>query len=128
MNANPQTQELPRELIGKPLDRVDGRLKVTGRAKYAAEFQFPNLAYAYAVQSTIARGRIEKIDTSAAEGSAGVLAVITHQNAMKLADAPKGERTPFPNPYVLQDDRIENFGQYIAVVVAQSFEQARDAA
>jgi xanthine dehydrogenase YagR molybdenum-binding subunit len=77
--------------IGKPMDRTDGRLKVTGAARYAAEFPMENLAHAVVVRSTIARGRIQSIDTSAAEKSAGVLAVITHLNAPKLAttDPPK---------------------------------------
>ena len=62
--------------IGKPIDRVDGRLKVTGAAKYAAEFNQTQIAYAFPVCSTIARGTITAIDTSAASSSAGVLAVL----------------------------------------------------
>jgi xanthine dehydrogenase YagR molybdenum-binding subunit len=62
--------------IGKPLERVDGRLKVTGAARYVAEFPMENLAHAVVVRSTIARGRIQSIDTSAAKKSPGVLAVI----------------------------------------------------
>lgn len=76
--------------IGKPLDRVDGRLKVTGAARYAAEFPLKNMAHAVLVQSAIAKGRITNIDTSAAQKSPGVLAVITHLNAPKLASPQSG--------------------------------------
>ncbi len=118
------------ELIGKPVDRVDGRLKVTGAARYAAEFPLPNLAHAVAIQSTIARGRIESIDTSAAEKSPGVLAVITHLNAPKLAttdpsDVSERWRRVVP---VLQSNRIDYYGQHIGVVVAETLEQAQHAA
>lgn len=140
--------------IGKPLDRVDGRLKVTGQARYAAEFPLKNMAHAVLVQSAIARGRIQSIDTSAAQKSPGVLAVITHLNAPKLAgsqsssgdssggdaqvtaaNAQSGEsgnaggENPFEKPVaVLQDDRINFYGQHIGVVVAETLEQARHAA
>jgi xanthine dehydrogenase YagR molybdenum-binding subunit len=116
------------QAIGEPLSRVDGRLKVTGQARYAAEFQVLDTAYGVAVQSTIARGRIASISTSDAEAATGVLAVITHLNAPKLPGKLKSEGDPFPNPIVLQDDKINNFGQHIGVVVAKTFEQARYAA
>jgi xanthine dehydrogenase YagR molybdenum-binding subunit len=126
MNAQPS--------VGKPVDRVDGRLKVTGKAKYAAEFQFPNLARAVLVTSAVAKGRITALDTAAAEKSPGVLAVITHKNApkMKQTEAFGGEgaglaagSTTAP---ILQTDQIFWHGQPVAVVVAGSFEQARHAA
>ena len=66
------------ELIGPPRTRVDGRLKVTGAAKYAVEFEVPNCAHAWAVESNIAKGRITSIDTEAAEAAQGVLKVLTH--------------------------------------------------
>jgi xanthine dehydrogenase YagR molybdenum-binding subunit len=133
------------KLIGDPLDRVDGRLKVIGAARYAAEFPIQRLVYGYLVQSTIARGRIDGIETSAAEHSPGVLAVVTYRNAPRLvgqsspssqaagssgggASGSSGGADPFAKPYVLQDDQVRNFGQHIAVVVAETFEQARDAA
>src|SRR6202035_5114202 len=65
--------------IGTPTSRVDGRAKVTGEAKYAGEFNVPNLAYGYAVESIIPKGRIARIDTSAALRVEGVLAVLTHE-------------------------------------------------
>lgn len=77
----------PKELrlvTGKPIDRVDGRLKVMGAAHYAAEFPLNNIAHAVMIQSTVASGRLQEIDVSAAETSPGVLAVITHRNAPKL--------------------------------------------
>jgi xanthine dehydrogenase YagR molybdenum-binding subunit len=118
------------EVIGKPLDRVDGPLKVTGQARYAAEFSPPNLAYAVTVQSTISKGVISRLDPSRAEAAPGVLAVITHANAMRL-HPPKsdshvmlGEKNLLP----LQGREIFYNGQHIAVVVAETFEQAEAAA
>ncbi|MBD2772742.1 xanthine dehydrogenase family protein molybdopterin-binding subunit [Iningainema tapete] len=117
--------------ISKPIDRVDGFLKVTGQAKYAAEFPVKNVTYGFPVQSTIAAGKIKDIDTSVAEKSAGVLAVITHKNALKLAPRPEPvtpqNRATRSIP-ILQDTRIYQFGQYIGVVVAETYEQARSAA
>ena len=99
--------------IGARLDRVDGRLKVTGAATYAAEFRVPGLAYATLVQSTIARGRITRLDTSAAEVAPGVLGVITHRNApriplLKPATSPEGAAIQTLMP--LQDDVIYHAG------------------
>src|SRR4051794_18182845 len=71
--------------IGKEMDRVDGLAKVTGKAKYAVEFQMPNVTYAFIVQSAIAKGRITAIDTTEAAKQPGVIRVITHQNMQKLA-------------------------------------------
>ncbi len=120
--------------IGKPLDRVDGRLKVTGAAKYAAEAQVPGAAHGVLVLSTVPRGRVTGFDTAAAERVAGVLAVITHRNAPRLrSQEPEGER-PGVDPDVgeplppLQDDVVRYHGQPIALVVADTFERARHAA
>src|SRR5688500_6893159 len=105
--------------IGKPLDRVDGRLKVTGAAKYAAEFNQPNMAYAFAVRSTIAKGAISGFDESAAAKSAGVLSILTHQNAPRLKAADPLEimkAGALAGEYLapLQDNKIHYFGQIIA--------------
>ena len=105
-------------MIGKPVDRVDGRLKVTGAAKYAAEFAPPNLAYAAVVESAIPAGRIAVIDTADAEKSPGVLLVLTHLNADKLPYLPFQERPAVEpvagNPLrVLQDADIKFSGQPI---------------
>lgn len=136
MNANQGNNQA----VGKSMNRVDGRLKVTGGARYAAEFPTENLAHAVVVESTIARGRITKIDTSAAEKSPGVLAVITHLNAPKLGQssgnrntsgeqAVEGGGNPFTKPIlVLQDTTITFYGQHIGVVIAETLEQAKYAA
>jgi len=75
--------------IGTPTSRVDGRAKVTGAAQYAAEFAAPDLAYAALVTSTIARGRVARIDASRALAVAGVLDVLTHDNRPKMASTDK---------------------------------------
>jgi xanthine dehydrogenase YagR molybdenum-binding subunit len=108
-------------IIGAPLTRVDGRLKVTGAAKYTAEFQIPNLAYGIVVESTIPSGRILTMDTEKAEHAPGVIAVLTSRNAPKLPGAEI-------RISLLQDDQIFYNGQPIAVVVAESLHQAQYAA
>ena len=110
--------------------RVDGRAKVTGKATYIAEFRFPDLAYGYLVQSTIARGTIRDIDTAEAEKQPGVVKILTHKNAPRLAnpqaDEDFGEKSrPF---FALMTDRVLFSGQPVAVVIADTFEQARYAA
>lgn len=116
-----------RASIGQPLDRVDGRLKVTGSAKYASEFPTDRVAHAVIITSTIAKGRVTAIDTSKALATHGVLAVITPQNAPRL---PVPQSTgPIPRvPTLLQDDRVHYNGQPIGVVIAETFEQAMHAA
>ena len=118
--------------VGQPLNRVDGRLKVTGGAKYAAEFNVPGFVHAYAVESPIAKGRITAVNTAAAERAPGVLAVLTHLNAPRLTEAKAdmmnggGIRLEERNP--LSDDVISYGGQHVALAVAETFEQARHAA
>ncbi|AUD05789.1 xanthine dehydrogenase family protein molybdopterin-binding subunit [Spirosoma pollinicola] len=118
--------------IGKPINRVDGVDKVTGKAKYAAEFNVPDLTYGVVVSSAIAKGKIKSFDASDALGLDGVLQVFTHENRPKLAwfdisykdqDAPPG--APF-RP--LHNATIKYSGQPIALVVAETFELARYAA
>jgi xanthine dehydrogenase YagR molybdenum-binding subunit len=117
-------------VTGKPLDRVDGRLKVTGAAHYSAEIPMQNIAYAALIGSTIARGSIKSIDTSVAEKSPGVLAILTHLNAPKFvklstfATGGAGAENRIP----LTDGTIYHSGQYIGVVIADTFEQATHAA
>ncbi len=110
--------------IGKEMSRVDGVAKVTGKAKYTAEFQVPNLAYGFLVLGTAARGTIKAIDTREAEGAAGVIRVFTHLNAPKLQAQEEGD-TSFQ---ALQSDKIFFNGQPVALVVAETYEQARYAA
>ncbi|MHA5052617.1 xanthine dehydrogenase family protein molybdopterin-binding subunit [Streptomyces sp. SD15] len=114
-------------VVGAGLDRVDAPLKVTGSAQYPNDFSFSGMVHAALVGSTIAAGRIRRIDVSQAQAAAGVLRVITHLNAPKLERGPMtllGGSPPAP----LQDDRILHYGQHIAIVVAESAEQARHAA
>jgi CO/xanthine dehydrogenase Mo-binding subunit len=113
-------------LIGAAVDRVDGPAKVTGAARYPADFGYADLAHAVIVQAAIAAGRIRAISAAAAEAAPGVLAVITHRNAPRLARAPGGLGIGPPPP--LQDDRIVHHGQHIAVVVARTPEEATAAA
>ena len=122
---------IPAKAMGTALSRVDGRSKVSGKATYPAEFNVPNLAYGFLVMSPIANGTITTIDSAAAEKSAGVLAVITHVNAPKLAEPPNdqkrvGIRIEQREP--LADDKISYGGQYVAAVVADTSENARHAA
>jgi xanthine dehydrogenase YagR molybdenum-binding subunit len=119
--------------IGTPTSRVDGRAKVTGAAKYAGEFNVPNLAYGYVVESTIPKGRIVSIDISDAMNVGGVIAVLTHKNRPPLADkdsAWKDDVAPeVGSPFrPLYDDRIKFSGQPIALVLAEEWEIARYAA
>jgi CO/xanthine dehydrogenase Mo-binding subunit len=78
--------------LGKETTRVDGLAKVTGKAKYTAEFQIPNVSYGFIVLSTVAKGRITAIDTREAEQAGGVIRVFTHLNAGKLGPAPEPAR------------------------------------
>ena len=119
--------------IGTGTSRVDGRAKVTGEAKYAGEFNVPGLVHGYVVESTIAKGRIVRIDTSGALGIAGVIDVLTHRNRPPMADkddAYKDEVAPENgSPYrPLYDDRILFTGQPVALVLAEDWEIARVAA
>jgi xanthine dehydrogenase YagR molybdenum-binding subunit len=95
-------------ILGAPLDRVDGRLKVTGRATYAYEHKVANAAYGALVVSPIAKGSIRSIDTSKAEQAAGVLLVMTHRNAPKLARQKQSGKAPGPGEawQALQDNVI----------------------
>ncbi|HKI04123.1 MAG TPA: xanthine dehydrogenase family protein molybdopterin-binding subunit [Thermoanaerobaculia bacterium] len=118
--------------IGKEMSRVDGVAKVTGKAKYAAEFQVPNLAYGFIVLSTVTKGTIKAIDTREAEASSGVIRVFTHLNTPKLGPGsteeapPRGTREEKDKSFrALQSDRIVFNRQPVALVVAETYEQAR---
>jgi xanthine dehydrogenase YagR molybdenum-binding subunit len=118
-------------VIGEPLERVDGRLKVTGQATYTADWNIPGVAHAVLVTSSIAKGRVASIDTGAAERVPGVLAILTHKNKIKLAKDPTKVDPSSPADralQVLQDDRVYYGNQPIAVAVAETFEAAREAA
>ena len=112
------------KVVGKPLDRVDGRLKTTGTARYAYEHHdvAPRQAYGYVVGAGIAKGRIVSIDQAAAKAAPGVISIVTAANAGKLG---KGSMN---TARLLGGPTIEHYHQAIAVVVAETFEQARAAA
>ena len=124
-------------IIGVPQRRIDGRLKVSGTAHYAADHPMPGLLYAYGVYSTIARGQIRAIDDAKALKMPGVVCIVHHLNCPKLHRTPATPmdmkkilnaskvdefRTPF------EDDRVAYPGQFVALVLAESIEQARAAA
>src|SRR5438045_4440821 len=111
-------------VVGKPLDRVDGRLKVTGSARYAYEVQQGQAAaYGFVVEASIGKGRIKAIDTRAAERAPGVVLVLTHRNAPKQGTGDHHEAHP-----VLTSSQVSHYGEPVAFVVAETFEQARAAA
>jgi xanthine dehydrogenase YagR molybdenum-binding subunit len=117
--------------IGRDTRRVDGPLKVTGRAQYASDFHFPGLLYGVPVEATIAKGKVTKLDTAAAEKMPGVRAILHRENIGKIFRSVPGEgfegicderRPPF------EDDIIRYYGQYVALAVADTFEAAKAAA
>lgn len=124
------TPTIESPVIGTPTPRIDGPLKVSGSAKYTSDYHFPDLVFAAPVCSTIANGTITDLDVSQAEKMAGVLAVYHRKNLGKLFRTVPGDddisldekRPPF------EDDVIRYYGQYVAVVVAYTLEQAQAAA
>jgi xanthine dehydrogenase YagR molybdenum-binding subunit len=124
-------ESAPTSVIGKPQPRVDGPLKVTGTAQYTSDFYFPGMLYAVPVEATIANGKIEKLDTAAAEKMPSVRAIFHRGNIGKIFRSVVGQgldgiceerRPPF------DDDIIRYYGQYVALVVADTFEAAKAAA
>jgi len=118
-------------IIGKPQPRIDGPLKVSGGAMYATDHHFPGLLYAVPVEATIANGKIEKLDTTAAEKMRGVRAIFHRANIGKISRSTPGQgfegicderRPPF------DDDIVRYYGQYVALAVADTFEAAKAAA
>lgn len=112
------------KVVGKPVDRVEGPMKTTGTARYAYERHdaAPDHAYGYIVGAGIGKGRIRSIDTARAKSAPGVLAIVTAENAGKLG---KGN---FNTAALLGGPEIQHYHQAVAVVVAETFEQARAAA
>src|SRR5437868_1485796 len=118
---------------GTPTSRIDGPAKVTGAAKYAAEFGTPNLAFGFVVDSPVTKGRITSIDTSAVLQVAGVLDVLTHENRPRLADSDKAWKDDVGpekgSPYrPLYDPKILFNRQPVALVLAEDWDTARFAA
>ena len=122
---------MPTSPIGRDTPRVDGPLKVSGKAQYASDFHFPGMLYAVPVGATIANGRVVKLDTAAAQKMPGVRAVFHRENIGKIFRSIQGpgfagiidERRP---PF--EDDVVRYYGQYIALAVADTFETAKAAA
>jgi xanthine dehydrogenase YagR molybdenum-binding subunit len=111
--------------IGQPISRVDGRLKVTGSARYTADIPLETMVHAAIVYSTIANGRIVSIETAAAENAPGVLAVLTHKNMPRMKAQPWSHLHPPGQTYLpLQDDQIHYAGQPVALVVAATLDMA----
>ena len=126
-------QSIQDPVVGDPMDRVDGRLKVTGAAKYSAEYELPNMAFAILITSTIAKGRIKTIDSKQAERASGVLAVISHLNSPKVPgyaqnDHPAQPATQGKPLLAFKEDIVYSNGQPIAMVVADTLERALYAA
>ncbi len=118
--------------LGQPVSRIEGPMKVRGETKFAAEFPYDNMAYAALSFSTIARGRISRLDVAAAEAAPGVVLVMTYKNAprmkapsLMMSSATAAGSSDLP---VMQDDEIHWNGQPIALVLAQTQEQADYAA
>jgi xanthine dehydrogenase YagR molybdenum-binding subunit len=117
--------------IGRDTRRVDGPLKVTGKAQYTSDFHFPGLLYGVPVEATIANGKVVKLDTAAAEKMPGVRAIFHRENIGKIFRSVQGtgfegitdERRP---PF--EDDIVSYYGQYVALAVADTFEAAKGAA
>src|SRR5436309_15160609 len=117
--------------ISRETPRVDGPLKVTGKAQYASDFHFPGLLYAVPVEATIAKGKVTGLDTAAAGKMPGVRAIFHRENIGKIFRSAQGQgfegiceerRPPF------EDDVIRYYGQYVALAVADTFEAAKAAA
>src|ERR1700751_3251195 len=118
--------------IGQDVPRIEGPAKVTGSARYSGEVTPPNLAYAQIVGARVASGRITSIDTTQAEHADGVAGILTHRNTPKVNRVPLvpsllGGPAPGETFFPMQDDLIHYAGQPIAVVVADTLEQAQHA-
>jgi xanthine dehydrogenase YagR molybdenum-binding subunit len=113
---------------GRSLERVDGRLKVTGKATYSSDVPVAHLAHAVVVGSTISRGRVAAIDARAAERAPGVVAVLTHDNAPRLPGATKRSEPNERILQLLQDGEVHYDGQPVAVVVGETLEAAQHGA
>ena len=120
----------PASIIGVATPRIDGPLKTTGAAEYAADFHFENMAHAVPVIASIASGRIRSLDTAAAEKMPGVLLVLHHGNVGPLYRTAPGDENATNSEVrsAFEDEVVRHWGQYVAVVIAESLEQATAAA
>lgn len=117
----------PKENMGQPAPRIDGRLKVTGEARYCSDFPVPRPAFAYLVTSSISRGTITSFDDSEARKVPGVLLIMTHENTKVPGEfkffANGGDACTARKP--MSDARVYHDGDYVAMIVAETFENAR---
>src|ERR1700731_1912364 len=117
--------------IGRDTPRVDGPLKVSGKAQYASDFRFPGQLYAVPVEATIASGKVTALDTAAAEKMPGVRAIYHRANignVFRSVQGPGFEGIIDEPPPPFEDDIVRYYGQYIALAVADTFEMAKAAA
>src|ERR1700712_6107551 len=119
---------MKKDAIGDPLNRVDGRLKVTGGAKYSGEYKVPGLTYGVLVPASIPSGTVVAMDTKAALRAPGVLAIITPFNAPKVPGYQPAAAKPIKGLKLFNDNQVYFNGQPIALVVAETFERATHAA
>src|ERR1700747_1129797 len=110
-------------VVGQPLDRIDGRMKVTGGARSAYEMKKNDVLYGFVVEASIGKGTIRSIDTRAAEKAPGVVLVLTYRNAPEQGSGNHHVAHP-----VLTGPEVTRYGEPVAFVVAESFEEARAAA
>ncbi|MBA3913962.1 MAG: xanthine dehydrogenase family protein molybdopterin-binding subunit [Acidobacteriales bacterium] len=128
---NAQAQISSDSVIGKAVSRIDGRMKLTGRAKYGVDYHFDGLVYGVGVASTVANGRVRRIDTAEAEKMPGVIKILHHGNFDPLyrpANQEEEQSRPGESRPPFEDDTVYYYGQFVALVVAQTFEQAQAAA
>ncbi|MEU3979313.1 xanthine dehydrogenase family protein molybdopterin-binding subunit [Streptomyces sp. NPDC026672] len=118
----------PVSVVGTPRTRVEGPDKVTGRVRYAADEPLPDLAFGWVVTATVSRGRVRRIEAAAARSMPGVLAVLDHRNAPPLNAGAGSFFGPDGGLQLLQDDVVPHSGRIVALVVAETLEQARSAA
>jgi xanthine dehydrogenase YagR molybdenum-binding subunit len=120
----------PKANMGQPIPRYDAVAKVTGKAEYAADMALINPAYAYLVTSSIAKGRVDSFDLATAKQVRGVIDIVTHENAEKLKEAKLFSNGGYASTTIqpLKSNEIAEEGQIIAIVLADSYEAARDAA
>jgi xanthine dehydrogenase YagR molybdenum-binding subunit len=120
----------PKANMGQPIPRYDAVAKVTGKAEYAADVALIGPAYAYLVTSSIAKGRIDGFDLADAKRVRGVIDIVTHENAEKLKEAKLFSNGGYASTTIqpLTSSEIANEGEIIAIVLAETFEAAREAA
>src|SRR3984885_3234409 len=124
------TAPQPQANMGQPIPRYDAVAKVTGKAQYAADVALLNPAYAYLVTSSIAKGRIDGFDLDAARRVRGGIDIVTHENAEKLKEAKLFSNGGYAATTIqpLKSAYIEQEGEIVAIVLAETFEAARQAA